>query len=96
MRALTKLALVGVLVFGGVACGNNGDDTADDAPVLSDNANSTQDEGTTGGSGTGSDADPSPLESPKGSGAANGGDQYDTGGGAIYDQTPSVAPNQDE
>ena len=89
MKALKVLPLVAVLLLGGVACGDDTEDaTSTESPALTDNAG---DEGGTGGAGDTTDASPGPVGSPDATpgGTASG---PDTGGGAIYDETPSVEP----
>lgn len=82
------LFLVALLALFGYACGNGDDDdgetTGDEVPALTDDAG-------TGGAGTGgADASPGPMSSPDSSPATT--DEDFTGGGAIYDETPSVEP----
>ena len=90
MTKLKVLFLVAMLAVFGVACGDGDDDdaetTGDTSPTLTDEAGSdgTADADTTGN-------EPGPVGSPNASPATTG-DDFDTGGGAIYDESPSVEP----
>jgi hypothetical protein len=87
---LKVLLLVGVLAVGGVACGDPEDDAASPLPSVSPVATNADagtggtDSGTTGGS-------PGPVGSPDSSAQPTSTGEM-TGGGGIYDETPSVAP----
>jgi len=86
MKVRKVLPLIAVLLFASFACGDNDEDTTE-SPAVTDTADVVDD----GTGGTTQDGSPGPVESPDATptGTADG---PDTGGGAIYDETPSVEP----
>ena len=101
MRGVKALVLALILALGGAACGDDDGTEDTESPVLTDDAGDTNedagttdddtgDTGCTGGTGGGTgDDSPAPQGSPDPDATASG---PDTGGGAIYDETPSVEP----